>query len=242
VKLPLGPAFGQCCGGHVTLLIEHWDTARLNGLPEDLFARALPGEPREMPLVLRRQIADQRSQGLEPAFFFGAGWIAEPIAAEAQSLWIYGAGHVGRALVSVLAPLPEIQITWVDTGSDRFPDEIPNGVVPLVSRNPADVVCHAPNDADHLILTYSHAFDLELCHQLLVHGFRSAGLIGSETKWARFQSRLSQLGHPSADILRIACPIGDPSLGKHPQAIAVGVANAILRQTMEISAARGMRA
>ena len=74
----------------------------------------------------------------------------------------------------------------------------------------------------------SHGIDLDLCNALLNHGFAYAGLIGSKTKWARFQARLTDLGHHAAEISRITCPIGDPSLGKEPQAIAVGIAHALL--------------
>ncbi len=143
----------------------------------------------------------------------------------ARPLWIYGAGHVGRALVHVMQPLPDFAITWVDTHADRFPE---TDVETLVAADPAMIVKHAPPDAEHLIVTYSHELDLALCHALLRHGFQSAGLIGSATKWARFKSRLAALGHTPASISRIACPIGDPGLGKHPAAIALGVATAMI--------------
>ncbi|MBQ1203479.1 MAG: XdhC family protein, partial [Loktanella sp.] len=77
--------------------------------------------------------------------------------------------------------------------------------------------------------TYSHALDLALCHAILQRPFHSVGLIGSATKWARFRGRLSDLGHSPAQIARIACPIGDVSLGKHPAALALGVATAMIR-------------
>lgn len=143
-------------------------------------------------------------------------------------LWVWGAGHVGRAIVSVVAPLPGWAVTWVDTAPDRFP-EPPAGVTPVTAADPPRLVPHAPRAAHHLILTYSHDIDLALCHALLSHDFAGAGLIGSATKRARFRARLQALGHSDAQISRIACPIGDPSLGKHPQAIAVGVAAALLK-------------
>ena len=146
-------------------------------------------------------------------------------APKARPLWIYGAGHVGRAIVHVMAPLPEFDITWVDTAADRFPD---TAVTTLVATDPAQLVSHAPKDADHLIMTYSHEIDLALCHALLSHDFHTAGLIGSATKWARFRARLSALGHSTAQISRIACPIGNPALGKHPASIALGVATAMI--------------
>ena len=163
---------------------------------------------------------------------------AEAITAlPARPLWIYGAGHVGRALVHVMAPLPDFAITWVDTHSERFPETT---VTKLVARDPALVVKHAPPSASHLILTYSHEMDLALCHAVLSHQFHTAGLIGSATKWARFKTRLAALGHAPAQISRIACPIGDPGLGKHPAAIALGVATAMIspdnRQTKERTA------
>jgi xanthine dehydrogenase accessory factor len=154
-----------------------------------------------------------------------------------RPLWIYGAGHVGRALVHVIAPLPNYDITWVDTHANRFPK---TDVTTLVAANPAHAVKHAPADADHLILTYSHEIDLALCHAVLSQPFHSAGLIGSATKWSRFKTRLAALGHAPAQISRIACPIGDPSLGKHPAAIALGVATAMInpqtRQTKDRTA------
>ncbi len=143
-------------------------------------------------------------------------------------LWIWGAGHVGRALVHTLAPLPDLAITWIDVAGDRFPDPVPGGLTRIVAAEPTRLVPRAPAGGRHLILTYSHDLDLDLCHALLRHGFAACGLIGSATKWARFRARLRQLGHPDAEIGRIACPIGDPSLGKHPQAIAVGVAAGLL--------------
>lgn len=147
-------------------------------------------------------------------------------------LWIWGAGHVGRAIVHTLSPLPHLSLTWIDTAPDRFPDAatdtVHHAVHRAVAADPPRLMPHAPRSAHHLILTYSHEIDLALCHAALGHGFASCGLIGSATKWGRFRTRLRQLGHPDAHISRITCPIGDPSLGKHPQAIAIGVAARLL--------------
>ena len=106
---------------------------------------------------------------------------------------------------------------------------MPAAVTVLPAVTPAELVRHAPERAAHLIVTYSHALDLELCHRLLSRGFDFAGLIGSATKWARFRSRLRALGHAPETIARITCPIGDPALGKHPQQIAIGVAAQLMR-------------
>ena len=222
----LGPKLGQCCGGAVTVLTEVYDPTNLPVPQDGVIARAV--DARDMPLAVKRLLDRARGQGVLPASQLVQGWMVEPVARAERQLWVWGAGHVGRALVAVIAPLPGVAITWVDIGPDRFPAEMPPNVTPLWAADPAALADHAPVGAEHLILTYSHALDLELCHRLLTRGFAACGLIGSATKWARFRSRLSALGHAPADIARIDCPIGDPSLGKHPQAIAVGVATAFL--------------
>ena len=233
-KIPLGPNLGQCCGGAVTLLTERWDAARLATLSGDFIARPLPGDASsQMPLKLQGRLRQARSGARPLACEMVQGWVAEPLARPGREIWIYGAGHVGRALVDVLAPLPEIALTWVDTGPERFPDAPPAHILP--TANPASATALAPDHAEHLILTYSHAMDLEICHQLLARDFAFAGLIGSATKWARFGKRLTELGHMPAQISRITCPIGDPALGKHPQAIAVSVAASLLSSTWGIA-------
>lgn len=227
LRLPLGPALGQCCGGAVVLVLERFTAQSLPAPENGVFVRRIEGEA-EAPLDVRRLQSVARGQGLAPPVTWARGWLVEPVTAEATPLWIWGAGHVGRALVSVIAPLPDFAITWVDEAPNRFPDNIPEGVRALPAPDMGAAVAMATKDAHHLVLTYSHAIDLDLCHRLLGHGFASAGLIGSATKWARFRSRLAALGHESAQISRICCPIGRPELGKHPQAIAVGVATSLI--------------
>jgi xanthine dehydrogenase accessory factor len=227
-RVPLGPALGQCCGGAVTLLTEVFDAATLPRPEAGVFARSLDGRP--LPLAVKRLLARARGEGTLPGPVLLQGWMVEPVLSPCRPLWIWGAGHVGRALVAVLAPLPDFAITWVDVGPERFPGTVPAGVTVLPAADPAWLVPHCPAGAAHLVLTYSHALDLELCHRLLAHGFASLGLIGSQTKWARFRGRLRALGHSDPQIARIRCPIGDPALGKHPQAIAIGVAQDILQQ------------
>ncbi len=229
-RIPLGPALGQCCGGAVTLVTEVFTEATLPEGP--VVARSLDGSP--LPLAVKRLLASARNQGTIPQLELIQGWLIEPVSSPTRHLWLWGAGHVGRAIASVMAPLPDVQITWVDIAPDRFPDRVPDSVTMLPAAAPEAAVTLSPSDAEHLILTFSHQLDLELCHRLLIHGFSRCGLIGSATKWARFRSRLSALGHNAAEIGRITCPIGDPTLGKHPQAIALGVATGFLRQSQPV--------
>lgn len=206
-RMPLGPALNQCCGGAVTLVIE-----RIDAVPPPLWLRRVEGNAQAPRLT---------------GFGLRSGWMREEEAQVSRRLNIWGAGHVGRALVDVLAPLSgQIELIWHDVAGDRFPPH--PRVPPEVSADlPARLLACAARD-EHLIVTHSHDIDLALCHAALTRGSRFCGLIGSATKWARFRARLAALGHSETEIARITCPIGDPRLGKHPQAIAVGVAASLL--------------
>lgn len=139
-------------------------------------------------------------------------------------LWIWGAGHVGRAVINACHP-QAFKITWVDDHIDRFPERVRESVTVTPAADMPRLAARAPAHAHHLIFTYSHDIDLALCAALLKRGFASCGLIGSTTKWARFQKRLRAAGLNPAPI---TCPIGDKSLGKRPDAIASGTVRMLL--------------
>lgn len=241
-RYPLGPALGQCCGGAVTLVTEIYDAARTNAIdPRAPFLRRFGG-PDEAPLPLQRALRRARGEGVAPRPQLAQNWFIEPLVTPMRPVWIWGAGHVGRALVNVLVPIPELAITWLDTSRDRFPETAPENVTVLPTEAMTTVLHRAPKDANHLILTYSHALDLDLCHAALTHGFGSVGVIGSATKWVRFRNRLAALGHAPDQIDRIACPIGNTALGKHPHAIALGVATTLLANQGRPILAKGREA
>ncbi len=227
-RVALGPSRGQCCGGAVVLVSEVFDQGTLSEMEDTgVYVRRCEGEATK-PLSIERAQAGARN-GTQPAeVVFDAGWLCEPLHVAATPVWVYGAGHVGRAIVGALAPLSMVDITWVDTAPERFPDDIPDGVTALPAADIAASSRLTPPEAHHLILTYSHALDLALCHTLLARPAAFIGLIGSAIKWVRFQRRLAALGHDPAQIARITCPIGEPKLGKEPQAIALGVASALV--------------
>lgn len=225
LTIPLGPALGQCCGGSVRLIIERFDVDTV--IPEgDVFVRVIT-KTLGASLPVKRLQVGLRNKSEVPKLEVIDGWLIEPIKAANRQLWLYGAGHVGRAIVDVLDGM-NFDIIWVDMDINRFP-KTPKAT-PLVAKCPSDAARLAPENADHLIMTYSHFFDLELCHQILSQPHRSVGVIGSATKWARFSKRLGQLGHGSEHINTVVCPIGNPALGNEPKAIAIGVAAALINQ------------
>jgi xanthine dehydrogenase accessory factor len=142
---------------------------------------------------------------------------------------IYGAGHVGRALIRVLEGLP-FAVTWADIDAGRFPKTAPTQAARRIAADPAALAAEAPPRAIHIVMTHSHPLDLAICHAVLVRGdFRFLGLIGSQTKRTRFLKRLRELGVPQDRLARLICPIGLPGVkGKQPAVIAVAVAAQLL--------------
>ena len=225
---------GQCCGGAVELLIEILDETKVKFISVDDGFFARPVFKDEKSLNVQALIKSYRNKSVPIKTSFKDGWLFEPVTKEKELIWIYGAGHVGTAIANILSKLNQFSVTCIDTSQDRYPDNFPKTVEKLITKNPAQIVQYAPSETHHLILTYSHALDLEICHQLLQHNFATAGLIGSKTKWARFKKRLNELNYTFEQINTIICPIGEPSFGKSPYEIAIGVASMLLDKKKNI--------
>jgi xanthine dehydrogenase accessory factor len=142
---------------------------------------------------------------------------------------LFGAGHVGRALVRVLGTLP-CRVTWVDSRAAEFPRETPENVRVALTDAPLAEVSAARPGSSFLVMTHSHALDLELVEAVLKRGdFAYCGMIGSQTKRRTFEKGLAKHGVPPEALARFTCPIGIPSLkGKEPGVIAVAVAAQLL--------------
>lgn len=167
-----------------------------------------------------------------------AAW---PLAAPRFHLQLYGAGHVGRAIVRALAPL-NVRIDWIDERDEEFPpdDELPAHTRKIAVDAPEDEVRNAPRAAFHLVLTHRHDLDLRIAEAILRRGdFAFFGLIGSQTKRARFIHRFEAMGLAPESIARMHCPIGLPGLeGKEPDVIAAAVTAQLLLASSSAPAQR----
>lgn len=170
-----------------------------------------------------------------------ASWPATPPLFHLQ---LYGAGHVGRAIVRLLASLP-CQVDWIDEREAEFPplpdarDATDAAHVQRCCVEPVDAeVRNAPAGCCYLVLTHSHALDMAITEAILRRGdFAYLGLIGSLTKRARFVHRFEQRGIPAEALSRLTCPIGIPGIaGKTPEVIAVAVVAQLLQQAQRRSA------
>ena len=146
----------------------------------------------------------------------------------------FGGGHVGRAIVNALAPLP-FAVRWIDSRDEIFPADVPDGVNCEHSNPVQAAVADLAPGSRVLIMSFSHAEDLDIVVACLKRlraqdDLPFVGLIGSQTKWATFRHRLEERGFAAEEIARITCPIGVPGIaGKEPEVIAVAVAAQLLQ-------------
>ena len=152
----------------------------------------------------------------------------EPLLQAQPEIFLFGAGHVGQAVVNLLATLP-CHINWIDSRPGQF-SSVPPGVVTWQPEDPLDCVAQAPAGSYFIIMTHHHPLDFELCEAVLKRGdFRYVGLIGSETKNQRFRYRLAGKGVQREPLARLRCPVGLPDVkGKLPAEIAVAIAGEII--------------
>ena len=244
-RFALGPRLGQCCGGVAWLAFERaepgqidilrarrkldtWRLLALDGPCEwtllDEAGRHLAGAVGTPTVACEGDTRVVEGEG-------GRRWLLDAVLAPRDHLLLFGAGHVGAAIVNALAALP-CRVTWVDERDDLFPAVIPANVTVEATDTPEALVERAAPGASFLVMTHSHALDLRLCHAILSRPGRDwFGLIGSSTKRSQFEARLQERGVDAARINDMVCPIGLPGIeGKAPAVIAASVAAQLLIQ------------
>jgi xanthine dehydrogenase accessory factor len=249
-RIVLGIERGQCCGGVVELWLERYTRAELALLHQAIqsarcgpvtLVRTLNADGMERALVcdLGADVeCDQLLQAPRARAFPHLQRISADRARFMERLddpfppvWLYGAGHVGQALARILVELP-LRLTWIDSRAQLLPAPWSDSMQVLHRADPVASVATAPAGAHFLVLTHSHPLDYALCRSILERGdFAWAGLIGSQSKAARFRTRFARDGVHAERIARLVCPIGMGGIvSKWPAAIAVGVAAQLLEQ------------
>lgn len=250
-SFPLGSSMGQCCGGVVEILFEPltdglpvWlrDLAALHGQREPAIIatrisqtnpaklivtsdQVFGADEEDVALVARaRRILDGRPTTVRDVQEF-----FEPVVAPDLNIAVFGAGHVGTAVVNALSDL-DCNIRWVDSRAKMF-RKVPVNVRAIDAQDPALEVAAMPADSFYLVMTHSHALDFDICDRILRRrDARYCGLIGSLSKRRRFEKRYRQQGMSQAVIDQLVCPIGvDGISGKKPAEIAVSAAAEILK-------------
>lgn len=153
----------------------------------------------------------------------------EPMGQPQAHIAVFGAGHVGRALVPLLAGLP-CKVRWIDSRETQFPECIPAGVEKVLNDEVVDEVENMPAGSYFIVMTHNHALDLELTAAILKRDdFAYFGLIGSDTKRAKFEHRLRDRGFANETVQRMRCPLGIAEVkGKLPVEIAVSIAGEVI--------------
>lgn len=243
-EMALGPALGQCCGGKVLLLVEPVTAEAaqrldaLEGRPEQAVIATRLTDP-----VSRQTLAAADKTPLRPAVLEalvtgepltakddeGQRWLIEPVGDRRPPVLLFGAGHVGKAIATALAPLP-CTVRWIDQRTDMFPPVLPGDTVAETPRSPVDLVTEAPANAFYLVMTHTHDMDFQICEAILRRDdFAYAGLIGSATKRKQFERQAAARGFDPVTLAKLVCPIGiTGTTDKQPAVIAALTAAQLL--------------
>lgn len=271
VRFPLAARLGQCCGGVATVAFsvvegdEPWlDLASACERTSAAFALVHRlGEPAGAPhrlavaadsargslgamaldssavALARARLASGGESGV--AEIGGTSLFVHVVRPHAFDVLLFGNGHVGRALVQILAALP-CRVRWIDEREHDFPSDVPANVEVVAIDAPAAEIADAPRGACVVVTTHSHSLDFDIVEAALDRDdWVYLGLIGSKPKRAQLERRLAARGSPEAALARVTCPIGVlPGLAsKEPGAIAVGIAAELLAVRERASAASG---
>ena len=225
-----------------------WDTIGGGNLEATAIARArqLIADGRRAPETLTVALSDKApSEHGQQCCGGEVSLLLEPLLV-VPSVAIFGLGHVGMELARILARR-DLELHLVDSRADLLE---PSRLTPLAdavarihvhsSPVPEVVLGQVPPGTHVLVMTHDHAEDAALCDVALRCGhLGSIGLIGSASKWRRFQTILAREGHAPETIARITSPIGLPGLGgKDPSTVAIGVAAALLKSLESEAASR----
>ncbi|MDH3304180.1 MAG: xanthine dehydrogenase accessory protein XdhC [Gammaproteobacteria bacterium] len=252
-SFPLGSSMGQCCGGVVEILFEPtgsdipaWlrDLKALHGQrePAVIVTRISRSSPSKFVVTADRVFGSDEQDALSGLVSAARSILDgdrmpqrdvqdffEPVVAPDLNIAVFGAGHVGTAVVSALCSL-DCNIRWVDSRRNIF-RHVPRNVRAIETAEPALEAAAMPAGSYFLVMTHSHALDFDICDRILRRNdARYCGLIGSVSKRRRFEKRFRQQGLSHALIDALVCPIGvDGISGKKPAEIAVAVAAEILK-------------
>ena len=250
-RFALGPSLGQCCGGAVVLAFERLDVADLGWL-SSLAKRVAAGQSTVRSVSFGPApdavMLSEPEPGVESAdclLWDGAGFeessslLTETIAPRDFAVVLFGAGHVGAALVRVLGTL-QCHVRWVDERDAQFPPpELLQASNVTIDPNdaPDEAIDQAAPQTYFIVMTHNHTLDLELAERILRRGdFAFFGMIGSHSKRKQFEHRLAARGIDPAQIARMKCPLGVDGIDdKSPEIIAISAAAQVL-QAVEANA------
>jgi xanthine dehydrogenase accessory factor len=242
---PLGPLLGQCCGGHVRLLVERVDAQSLDWLEPAAAARAPFALTAKFEAgAMRRMVGGPGPHGSDSPRtpIPEVRCLSETIRPALPRLVIFGAGHVGQAVARAFAPLP-FHLDWLASREDLRPEsleiEASGTRATILTENELHAAVEAaPAGTLVAIFTHSHDLDYRLARAALGRpDLGYVGLIGSRTKRVRFERRLRDDGLGDGDLARLTCPIGIAELkSKEPAVIAVALAAQLLKLTEDVPA------
>ncbi|MGP4690465.1 xanthine dehydrogenase accessory protein XdhC [Agrobacterium cavarae] len=143
------------------------------------------------------------------------------------AVFIFGAGHVGKALANSLSLLP-VSVSATETRREELIG-LPGTVSTHLTPMPEAMVKDIPAGGAAIIVTHDHALDFLIAKEALARDdLAYVGMIGSKTKRATFANWLAREGHDGT-LDNLVLPIGGTLVkDKRPAIIAALVTSEVL--------------
>ncbi len=230
----LGPDLGQCCGGYVLLAFEpislnYLEIAQRFSTQERMGNFSTTANTCSTSSLQRTISATGICDPQTPEIALDHGTLQERFGAPAPHLFLFGAGHIGKALTLAMAPLG-FQISWIDERKEVFPKYVPSNTRCIHLNEPQVIIKSLEPENYVLVMTHDHHRD----HAIVDAAIRRTdlayvGMIGSRTKRLRTLKRFKNSGIPEEHCKQLVCPVGlDEVKGKKPAEIAISIAAQLL--------------
>ena len=231
----LGPDLRQCCGGHVTLMLEPLDMSATDWLAQAAESARVADNQYSVLFQSNEPAATPRIITNDGALSGITGVHLQLLTDTRLSLFLFGAGHVGQAVATLSTQLP-LRLTVID-GRANQRALIPNAdnIEVMGMDSAEEAAARVSSGSAALVMTHSHELDYTLCHALLTQNSAVfVGLIGSRSKANRFRSRLRKDKIPEKSLARLTSPIGSSGpKGKEPGVIALAALSEVLTLNMK---------
>lgn len=231
----LGPDLRQCCGGHVTLMLEPLDMSATDWLAQAAESARVADNQYSVLFQSNEPAATPRIITNDGALSGITGVHLQLLTDTRLSLFLFGAGHVGQAVATLSTQLP-LRLTVID-GRANQRALIPNAdnIEVMGMDSAEEAAARVSSGSAALVMTHSHELDYTLCHALLTQNSAVfVGLIGSRSKANRFRSRLRKDNVPEKSLARLTSPIGSSGpKGKEPGVIALAALSEVLTLNMK---------
>ncbi len=152
---------------------------------------------------------------------------------QAPELFLFGAGHIGVQISNLLVETP-FKTTLIDSREGWFDTINVDKSVKTCSVSIKDFKTFKDaidwgENCYVLVMTHDHGIDLDIIAMAIENQTKYLGLIGSKTKYVRFNNMMKNDLNIAEGMDNVICPVGLTFSGNTPKEIAIDIVAQLLQ-------------